>query len=291
MPRRSAPAALVNKLFRLPLLEKLLASTPLRRSPFRDLIVRKIAPKHWDYKKATRRMAERGGIVYELDLRQHLDHGIYFGSTDPAKETLYREVQEGDTVLDIGSNLGEVLLNFARRTGKNGRVYGFEPHPVTFNKLKRNVELNPFSCISLFNLGLSDRKGSFSMAVPDERNTGMNRILPEGEAPGSLRVDTEKLDDFVLAQELDRVDLIKIDVEGFELFVLRGGEATLRRFRPRLFIELVDDNLKAHGFRARDIIAFLTPYGYQIRSAQTGAAITADTDLDHCQFDIWCVPS
>ena len=88
---------------------------------------------------------------------------------------------------------------------------------------------------------------------------------------------------------MKKVDVIKIDVEGFEEAVLRGSEDIIRRDRPVMFIELDDDNLLENGGSARSLIGFVESLGYLVQDAMTREAIPASKELAHCHFDVLCV--
>ena len=89
---------------------------------------------------------------------------------------------------------------------------------------------------------------------------------------------------------ITKIDLIKIDVEGFEMNVLKGGIQTLQKFKPKMFIELDDNNLKDVGSSAKELINFIAKLDYKIINAEDETPITADTDFTNCHYDIICLP-
>jgi FkbM family methyltransferase len=151
-------------------------------------------------------------------------------------------VEDGDVVLDIGGCWGDTALYFASRVGPSGKVYTFEFDPDNLAIMRANLELNPELAerIEVVESALWDRSGELLSFVQGGR---MTTVLPDGGAASS--VATVTLDEFVEDRGLERVDFVKMDVEGAEPNVLRGGAGSLRRFTPRLAIAAyhADDDL------------------------------------------------
>ena len=145
----------------------------------------------------------------------------------------------GDTVVDAGAFLGTHTLAFARHVGPEGRVWSFEPHPVAFELLRYNLQKNQIANVELHNVGLSDSTGTVTLNegdLADMDNPGGFSLLHNTEAKrvrDSCVIDIVTLDQLCISE----CDLIKIDVEGMELNVLRGAEQTLSRCRPLVFAE------------------------------------------------------
>jgi FkbM family methyltransferase len=179
-------------------------------------------------------------------------------------------ISPGDVCLDIGANIGAITLQLAKAAGPSGRVIAFEPGPPFFSRLKANLALNPeiASRVELHNLGLSDRPGSLHW-VEDPEFPG-NAILVEGRG---LKVGVVTLDDF-LGPRLDRLDFLKIDVEGMELEVLRGAVRLLERFRPKVFFESAMDFETYRGAPIRrETESLLTGLGYRLNRVARSALV------------------
>lgn len=158
---------------------------------------------------------------------------------DPCLETnLQENIQEitglswfcrGGVVLDVGANVGSHAINFARVASQ---VLAFEPHPHTYWNLCANVLLNQALNVTPLNFALGSRSGSTTVwnIDPTRPNTGMGICVDVGD----LVVPIRTIDEL----QLDRVDFIKIDVEGHELEVLRGAVETLTRLSPIVFAEI-----------------------------------------------------
>ena len=267
-------------------IDRLLAG-PLSKRP--DGVAAKILrPDISLYRGSTVRCVERDRIRYELDPADYIEWTIYYGVERELKSRLYSLVEPGQTVLDIGTNVGEVLLHFGRRVGPRGRAIGFEPNPATLEKCLRNIALNPSSNVEVHGVAIGDRPGQVMLGRPTETNAGADRIMSDGRG---IRVQVTTLDAFVREQGLDRIDLVKIDVEGFDLNVLRGGEKTIERFRPILFVELSDSNLREQNESAAALVKWLEDRRYSIADPLTGDGVGSGDALDGCFCDIIARPA
>jgi FkbM family methyltransferase len=160
--------------------------------------------------------------------------------------------RQGDVFLDVGAFVGWHTIRTARTVGPSGRVICLEPDPINRRQLERNLELNGVTNCTVSPLAAwsktGEERGWYTEKAPD-----CCRITESG---GSSTVRTTTIDDLVSGFGLARLDWIKIDVEGAEVDVLKGAVATLRRFRPSLFVEIHDT---VSGVRD-----FLSQNGYSI---------------------------
>ena len=122
------------------------------------------------------------------------------------------------------------------------------------------------------------------MSAEVENNKGGNRISSLTNHTPNIHVTT--LDHYVKRKNINRIDLIKIDVEGYELNVLRGGIKSIEKFKPILFIELDDENLKQQNSSAKELIAFLKNYYNSITDAFSGEDIRVENNFSNCHTDI-----
>jgi FkbM family methyltransferase len=252
----------------------------------------KFAPNNYQYKQGTIRIFNFKGICLEADISDYVGHYLYFGFEDKSHDVLMGLVNPDFTILDIGTNIGSTLLQFANLTNEKGKVFGFEPDPINYKECVKNIGLNNFKNITVENIGLGNEKGSFNLVVDTETNRGGNRISFDNETQkSSTIINVERLDDWIQNKNISKVDLIKIDVEGFEMNVLKGGLETIKKFKPLLFIELDDNNLKQVGSTAEELIEFLEDLGYSIKHSETGKKITKNSDFVSCHFDLIAVCS
>jgi FkbM family methyltransferase len=226
----------------------------------------------------------RRGIRWELDLSEGIDFSIYLlGAFEPGTaNALQKLVKPGDIVFDIGANIGAHTLGLAQSVGPSGRVYAFEPADFAFAKLRRNLALNP---------GLETRTNPHQLllsATPSqiaEREIYASWPLEKddsvhpkhrGRLVSTARATVDTLDAFVARQEIVRLDLIKMDVDGHELPVLLGGRETLRRFQPLLVMEMSPYvHAEQHQCFA-DFVELLKSGSYSLRNTDSGKAVPLD---------------
>lgn len=253
------------------------------------LITRFLRPDNALYRNTTTRRVVRNGLRYDLDLHDYIEWTIYFDVERAVKSSLYSFVKSSDSVIDIGSNVGEVLMNFARIVGPSGRALGFEPNPATLAKCRRNLALNNLSNVELQGCALGNEVGEVFLGRPAESNAGADRVMTRGD--GLHHVPVTTLDAFLDDHPIARLDLIKIDVEGFDLNVLRGAARSIEKFTPVLFVELSDSNLREQGDRAAELISWLESRDYRPVHATTGHLVRSTDDLEGCFFDIVAMPA
>lgn len=249
----------------------------------------KLIPPLYFYSHKSIRQVERNRIRFRLDISKQLDHSIYFCTVkDLAWSNLLQLLKPDFNVIDVGANIGFLTLNFATRCPE-GKTYSFEPDSETFSKLKMNVALNRLNNVRLFHTAIGSKAGTGQLYKLYQSNPGANRILPHEHGPAvpSERVEISSLDDLDSEGCFGSVDLIKIDVEGFELFVLEGAHKLISRCKPVLFIELVDQNLKLQGCSSTSVLDYITRLDYLILDAKTMRPLGRSEDY---YTDILCFP-
>jgi FkbM family methyltransferase len=267
--------------FRIGPIEKTLAGLTVGRSPSHFLS--KLVPNPYQYSQNAYRYINRDGVKMKLDISDYIGHYLYFGFHDDSHEKLFALCKPGANVLDIGANIGWTLLTMSQLSW-TGKVFGFEPDPYNYQRCLENVSLNNFTNVSLFPVGLSDVNATLNMEIRVASNRGGNRIVSNNTGH---KVEVVRLDDFIPVRNLEHIDVIKIDVEGYELNVLKGAASVLQRHHPVLFIELDDDNLRDQSYSAKDLVVFLNNNGYRnLTSANDGRVVSATDDFSRCHFDL-----
>ena len=226
--------------------------------------------------------------LMKLNISNVVDHFLYFGLKERSQENLFNLANENSIIFDVGANIGSTVLQFAQKS-KNGFVYGFEPDKLNYQRAMENISLNSFPNIKVYNFGIGDQDYKLKLYQVNELNPGMNRILTttDNEFPYS-EIEIKILDTIVSNLLISQIDIIKIDVEGYEYHVLKGAQNTIRTYMPYLFIELDDNNLKEQESSATELIELLKSYGYYtILKAVTLQTIN-EVDLRNCHFDIIC---
>lgn len=178
----------------------------------------------------------------------------------------------GGTAIDIGANLGEWTVPLARAVGATGRVLAVEPAPRSAAALEKTLAANALRQVAVVGCALGDHDGTAEFVVPlvtsARTDTGTARIGKAAAGNRAIEVGLRRLDTLVAERRLERLDLIKIDVEGHERHVLDGGTASLARFRPALVVETghegpgdraaIRDRLHGLGYR---MLGVLLDYG------------------------------
>jgi FkbM family methyltransferase len=208
----------------------------------------------------------RRGLTWELDLNEGIDFAIFlFGLFE--QETVrfcQSRLNPGDVVLDIGANIGAYTLPLASAVAPTGRVYAFEPTAYAFRKLVANLALNPHleSVVDARQALLSDDRAD---VMPEAIYSGWPLeagvdVHPNhlGELHSTQGAEALTLDSFLAAAE--RVDFIKLDVDGNEIPVLRGGLKVLERFHPPILMELTPHVFTPSGFA--ELVYLVTGSGY-----------------------------
>lgn len=209
-----------------------------------------------------RRVRTKHDFVMDLDLQDWIPQDIFLtGEFEPATTAVARKLlKPGDIVVDVGANIGYYSLLFCSCVGKAGHVYSFEPVPKLASALCNNVELNRFEQITLSDLALSDHDGEARFYVGPDDNSGLSSLRPPRESSDTLDVRLARFDGFFTQDK--KISLIKIDVEGAELAVLRGMQDYLRSHRPYILLEVTNRFLKEMGDSEESLISFLQDFGY-----------------------------
>ena len=179
---------------------------------------------------------------------------------------------------DVGAHVGNYTFKFSRMVGDGGRVYGFEPGDYAFRVLSRNMGLYGWDNVSVYQYAVSDYDGvGLLFSGRDGTTETHNNFLMRScvfEPFGDLSMDeiyerglyvghrmdsvrVVKLDTFVEEQGLDRLDLVKVDVEGAELKVLKGAWESLKRFSPLLYVEV---------HYGQDVVGLVAELGYVVKA-------------------------
>ena len=174
-------------------------------------------------------------FTVDVDTRFPIERTMLSGTYEPESISVIRRmVPRGGTCFDVGANIGALTLAMAQRVGPAGRVFAFEPGPSPRARLMANLALNPrlAEIVSVHDVALSDREQELKWRE-EEHNPGNASCLNEA---GEM-VHAEAIDRLVSRLGIRRLDFVKIDVEGMEVEVIRGGADTWRRLRPAIYYE------------------------------------------------------
>jgi FkbM family methyltransferase len=181
---------------------------------------------------------------------------------------------------------------FAAKRVPAGKVHAFEPVAEAFARLSANVQRNHFSNVVLHNQGLMDRAASLPIYRQSgrfddgSRNTGLYTVYSHADRNQVIEeIHVVRLDDLVEREEVELPTIMKIDVEGAEIGVLRGAERTLSRARPVLIVELAERTLRAAGTSPREVVSLLEALVYRIEII---GYMGATSPLDPANIPAYC---
>jgi len=188
------------------------------------------------------------------------------GSSTYEPETKkYFELNEG-TFIDIGANIGAYTVLVGRELKDKGKVITIEPMPGNFEILKKNIELNNLNNIIPLQIALGDKEEKADFYLDNEgKGGGAHSLVKESPyvTTNKITVNVRKLDNIVKELKINRIDLIKIDVEGGEADVLKGSINTLKKFHPKIIVEAWNESYLSK------IKKILEPLGYKIKKIDT----------------------
>jgi FkbM family methyltransferase len=194
-----------------------------------------------------KRVVERDGIKYEIDLSEGIELSMYlFGNFQ--KHILankHYKIKQDDVIFDIGTNIGLMTLQFAKLV-PNGKVYSFEPTHYAIGRLRSNLALNPELAkrVQIINSFVSERSSDSpeivafaSWKVSGERSDKDHPVHLGTPMPAE-GVPSVSLDDFTRLNAIEKINFIKIDTDGHEYEVFKGGKETIGKYRPHIIFEI-----------------------------------------------------
>jgi FkbM family methyltransferase len=170
-------------------------------------------------------------------------------------------------VIDVGANVGQYTVIAAIEVGGRGQVHAFEPVPRIFHRLERHVVENGLATIVRMNMAaLWNRTDTVKLQLGADvvGNDALYTIGISSACADTVFAPALRLDDYVTEKQLERVDFIKMDVEGAEWFALQGATAVLARWRPTLLVEVNRQTCSGLGYDPERIWELLKAYGYSM---------------------------
>lgn len=223
-----------------------------------------------------------------LDLTQFPSQQLFwFGAWERKSARLMAEhLHPGGVALDVGANIGIFTVLMAERVGSTGRVHAFEPDPRNFALLAENIERNSLGA-SASQVAVSDSSGTIGLA-PEEDAAFTHLAGPMAPGgPAVLEVPMTSIDEYAI--EMERLDLVKVDVEGGESAVLSGAGATLRRLRPALLVECAAHHLARNGITPVQLLLQLEALGYRTYATASMRQVTPSERIP-VNDNLWCIP-
>jgi len=211
-------------------------------------------------------LANDGTRFLHCDLHHHIYRSLHIlGVHEPDVQwMLGRLLREGDTAIDIGANFGYHTVHAAARVGKSGRVWAIEPQADMYALLSENLAVNGAANVTADCLALSDSRGTLALHRYQSRGPACTSMAHLGDEPfETIHCPMDTLDHYLAGHGVDSVTLIKLDVEGAELAVLKGAEDLLSRPVPPMWIVEVNfETSEACGYHPNELLSLLRSHGY-----------------------------
>ena len=249
----------------------------LRPWPLRQLT-------NWTIRKLLPKQIEIHGATVVLNPTDPVVSGaLHFGVYEKAETRFFQSAcRDGMTFLDVGANLGYYTALAARAVGPNGRVLAVEPDPDSFGYLEQTIAANAVGNVEAFPVAASDAPATLPLYISTD-NRGDNRLYASGEDRPQVEVAARPLDALLRENKIDTVDLIKIDVQGYEPKVIAGLRETITS-SPNLTLltEFWPQGIDEAGEDANEFLQTLRELGLTLHELQPDgslAELTDDTDL------------
>jgi FkbM family methyltransferase len=254
------------------------------KPPGWERVVRALAPPLRFANSGVRASRQPDGYVFPVDRGTLIGWSVhFFGTYEPEVRTeIRRHLMPGAIAIDVGANVGWHTLLMAARAGSTGRVYAFEPNDSTRQRLVSAVEANGLTHVTVDGRAVSDRVGASGFRAPLAGHVwdGTGRLTAEpaprrleqregqetgkGEEGQSGTIACTTLDAFVAERHIERLEFVKVDVEGWELSVLRGARRVLRALRPVVVFEYDPAYVSRSGGTAEDVTRCWSDADYEL---------------------------
>ena len=200
-------------------------------------------------------------VSIEVNLSNPGERAISFNAFEPIVTKRFLEiVKDRDVVIDLGAWIGYYTLLAARHVGLEGSVISIEPHRINFERIKSNIHLNGFQNVKLLNLAVGDEQGTKTLM---EGNDSLTHTIMEDRT--GYQINTDTVDNIVSGLRLDTINLIIMDIEGYEYFALRGAKNALTKgIIKNMICEIHPDKLRLNGYSDSHVLDLLSKFGYKI---------------------------
>ena len=249
----------------------------LRPWPLRQLTnwtIRKLLPKQLQIGEATIVLNPNDPVV---------SGALNFGVYEKAETKFFQTAcHSGMTFLDVGANIGYFTAIAARAVGPNGKVIALEPDPESFKYLEQTIAANEVGNVDAFQCAAADQEAKMTLHISKD-NRGDNRLYASADKRSQIEVEARPIDELLTENNISTVDLIKIDVQGYEPKVIAVLSETIAR-SPNLTIltEFWPKGITEAGGEAKTFLDDLRTLGltlYELRSDGNLSELTDDNDL------------
>jgi FkbM family methyltransferase len=237
------------------------------KPPGWERVVRTLAPPMRFANSGVRASQQPDGYVFPVDRGTLIGWSVhFFGTYEPEVRTeIRRYLKPGAIAIDVGANVGWHALLMATCAGSTGRVYAFEPNDSTRQRLVSAVEANRLTHVTVEGRAVADRVGASGFQAPLAGHVwdGTGRLTSEPSREGAT-IECTTLDTFVAERHIERLAFVKIDVEGWELSVLRGARHVLTDLRPVVVFEYDPAYVSRAGGGAEDLWRCWSDANYEL---------------------------
>ena len=200
------------------------------------------------------------GRKMQVDEDEYLK--ILFENESIMTKFVQSNIKKGDIVLDLGANIGYWTCLLAELVGEDGRVYAFEPEPHNFELLKKNIEINNYTNVTLEQKAISNKTGKTKLFISDVKTD--HRIYDWSGNQKSMEVDVVSLDDYFKDKETG-VDYIKSNLQGADFAAVQGMSNLLKDSKNlKMIVEYHPDTLKEFGFDHKEFVNYIVGEGFTL---------------------------
>lgn len=205
----------------------------------------------------------RDGITWILNPSDYVQRSLFWMGEKDRWDIMHIKglLRKGDTIFDVGANFGFYAITLAMALQKECNIFAFEPNPPTFDRLTHHVKVNYLeNIVKIERLGLSDM--ACDAIIKDfAGNTGHSTVFFSGEGAA---VHLVTLDEYCASRQIERLDFLKIDIEGFEERALLGGQTIIDRYHPLILTELNPGCLEMQNSSVERVAGLLEQLGYRL---------------------------
>jgi FkbM family methyltransferase len=251
------------------------------------------------------RIPTKASFWMNVSPKDYATYGIYFfGTYDRSMTSVFSHlIKPGETVWDIGTERGWFTLHMARLVGEKGRVDSFEAFPPTFKKLNANVEINQMNWVRTNCVGVSDKKSKMWFVPPSNAVTKNISFLNDCSGVGyltnqyqedAIEVNTISLDDYYASQNIKKLSLLKIDIEGAEVSALKGAKNLISKDKPIIAIEFNRQTALRARSSVEELNDLLISYGYSLYLFEGKFKpfdLTLFSNVEDLVVNVYCFPN
>jgi FkbM family methyltransferase len=216
-------------------------------------------------------------ININVDRFSYMGGSIFWTGFHHVNEALFlkKYLKSNMTFVDIGANQGEFSL-IAASILKAGRVISFEPVTYQRTLLDKNKMLNNFSNLEIHPFGLSNKESKMPIYTSNDTSLhhgiheGLSTLYSSGNRTQLQEIIELKVFDDLFYSKMNRLDFIKIDIEGAELFALQGMKKSLTKYQPLILIEINEDTFNSAGYTTDELISFFDELNYKFYKIDKG---------------------